>query len=211
MTGRNKANTFLAKRFYHSNSNSTNRSSSSSSGDHSDGSGEKQFSHVDENNQATMVDISDKIITQRIATAQATVYLPSEIAKLLRSKSGGSAITTGSEIHTKKGPVFTTAIIAGTQAVKKTAELIPFCHPLLIDSIKFSLSIEESNSAGCNVIIECSVKITGRTGVEMESLTGCSVAALTLYDMCKVISHDIIIKEIKLLQKSVENCSTTYG
>jgi cyclic pyranopterin monophosphate synthase len=102
------------------------------------------------------------------------------------------------DIQTKKGAVFQTAIIAGTMAVKKTSDLIPFCHPLPIDNCKINIYMADNQE----VIIECVVKVHSRTGVEMEALTGVSVAALTIYDMCKAISQHIIIKEIKLMAKS---------
>ena len=101
------------------------------------------------------------------------------------------------EIQTKKGPVFQTAVIAGIQAVKKTAELIPMCHPLPIDGIKIDIKIISEDT----ITIVCSVEMEGKTGVEMEALTGASVSALTVYDMCKAISQKMIIKEIKLLEK----------
>lgn len=102
------------------------------------------------------------------------------------------------EIHTKKGPVFQTAILAGVMAVKKTSDLIPLCHPLAIN--KCSVDIEVNDNG--DIVIDCMVKVSGKTGVEMEALTGASVAALTIYDMCKGFSHNIIIKETKLIEKT---------
>lgn len=134
-----------------------------------------------------MVDVSHKTITERIATAQATLTLPANVTSELKQ----------GEIQTKKGPVIQTAIIAGTMAVKKTHELIPFCHPLMIEGIKFQTAFE-----GDKLVIHCRVKNSGKTGVEMEALQGATSAALTVYDMCKAISHDIVISEIKLMQKS---------
>jgi len=145
-------------------------------------------SHIDEKNQPTMVDVSAKAITTRTATAQGLVFLGEEIIDLLEGK----------DIHTPKGPVFQTAIIAGTQGVKRTSDLIPFCHTLLIDSIKFSMDVVDAK----HVQIRCTVKCEGKTGVEMEALTGVSTAALCIYDMCKAMSHDIEIKDICLQQKS---------
>jgi cyclic pyranopterin phosphate synthase len=102
------------------------------------------------------------------------------------------------EIQTKKGPVFQTATLAGIMAVKQTSNLIPLCHPLIIDKIKVDIQFSDNQE----VVIHCTVKNTGKTGVEMEALTGASVAALTIYDMCKAMSHEIIIKETKLLKKT---------
>lgn len=147
---------------------------------------EKKLSHIEKGKPA-MVDISGKKITNRTATAKGLVTLGKEILRLLKKD----------EIHTKKGPVFESAIISGTMAVKKTSDLIPFCHPLPINSCKFNITpISEMD-----VEIQCHVSVEGKTGVEMEALTGASVAALTIYDMCKSLSHDIIIKEIKLMSK----------
>ncbi|MGI9531999.1 cyclic pyranopterin monophosphate synthase MoaC [Lutimonas sp.] len=147
-----------------------------------------KFSHIDDNNNPKMVNVIEKKITQRKAVAQAEMYLGKEIISLLK----------GNEIKTKKGPVFQTAVIAGIQAVKKTQELIPMCHPLLLDGI--NLDIDFFNEE--NIRITCAVHLEGKTGVEMEALTGASVAALTVYDMCKAISQKMIIQEIKLLKKT---------
>jgi cyclic pyranopterin monophosphate synthase len=145
------------------------------------------LTHIDKNNNPTMVDVSDKGISSRVATAQATVFLPPELQLLI----------SGDEIKSKKGPVIQTAIIAGTMAVKKTGDLIPFCHPIPIESIKFSSVIRKNH-----LILSCTVKTTGKTGVEMEALTGVNVAALTVYDMGKAVSHDIRILETQLMEKS---------
>lgn len=147
------------------------------------------FTHIDaDTNYPTMVDVSDKQVSKRIAVAQSIVVLGTEIMAQLA----------GNEIQTKKGPVFQTAIIAGTMAAKRTANLIPLCHPLALESVKFNITINAEHE----VVIECTVAITSKTGVEMEALTGASVAALTIYDMCKAFSHDIVIKETKLIQKT---------
>ncbi len=148
----------------------------------------KQFTHLDAADNPSMVDIGEKKVTKRIATARSTVILTDEILTLLE----------GDEIQTKKGPVFQTAIIAGVMAAKKTSELIPLCHPLALDNCKVKIELNER----CEVVIDCTAKITGKTGVEMEALTGATVAALTIYDMCKAFSHDIIIKETRLMAKS---------
>lgn len=134
-----------------------------------------------------MVDVGDKAITRRTATARSIVVLPDAVLAALQD----------GDIRTKKGPVFHTAIIAGTMGAKKTAELIPFCHPLGLDSCKFSIMVE-----GNEVVIDCTCALEAKTGVEMEALTGATVAALTLYDMCKALSHDIVIKETRLLTKT---------
>ena len=105
---------------------------------------------------------------------------------------------TNEELITKKGPVFQTAIIAGIQGVKKTSDLIPMCHPLLIDGIDIDINITDD----AHIDVVCKVTITGKTGVEMEALTGANIACLTIYDMCKSISQKMIIKEVKLLEKT---------
>jgi len=147
-----------------------------------------RLTHLDRNNRPTMVDVGEKEITHRIATAEARVRLPREVASALR-KSGH---------RTKKGPVFDTAIVAGVMAAKRTHELIPFCHPLGLDTCK----VEIEDKKGGEILIRCQVSIHHRTGVEMEALTGASVAALTIYDMCKALSHDIEITGVRLLEKS---------
>ncbi|MEQ9438974.1 MAG: cyclic pyranopterin monophosphate synthase MoaC [Cyclobacteriaceae bacterium] len=153
---------------------------------------EEKLSHVDEQNNPTMVDVSHKSVTQRTATARSMVTLGKDVwAQLSPSKENVS------DIYTKKGPVFQTAIIAGTMAVKKTSELIPFCHPLAIEKCTIRITPAENYE----VLIECTVAISGKTGVEMEALTGATVAALTLYDMCKALSHHIVIRETRLLEK----------
>lgn len=146
----------------------------------------KKFSHLDPTGQTTMVDISDKKVTERIAIAQSEVQLPNEVIDHLIND----------EIHTKKGPVFQTAILAGIMAVKKTSELIPLCHPLPVTKSHIDIRIEEDI-----VVIHCAVKVSGKTGVEMEALTGASIAALTIYDMCKGFSQNIVIKNTQLVEK----------
>ena len=146
------------------------------------------FSHINKNNQPKMVNVGDKQITKRIATAKATMFLGSEIINHFQNK----------ELTTKKGPVFQTAIIAGIQAVKKTSELIPMCHPLLINGVDIDIDIMDTK----HIEIVCTVEIEGKTGVEMEALTGATVAALTVYDMCKAISQKMVIKEVKLIEKT---------
>jgi cyclic pyranopterin phosphate synthase len=146
-----------------------------------------KLSHVDSANRPTMVDVSGKSVTEREAHARSLVRLPTEVVSHI----------TDDEIATKKGPVFATAIIAGVMAAKKTHELIPFCHPLGLDSCKVAIEVD-----GDTAVIDCRCKVTHKTGVEMEALTGASVAALTIYDMLKAMSHDIVISETKLMSKT---------
>lgn len=147
-----------------------------------------KLSHINEKGLAAMVDVGAKKVSHRIAKARAVIYLPSEIVHQID----------GNELNSKKGPVFQTAILAGIMGAKKTGELIPLCHPLGLDNCNLEISINEDKE----VVIDCTANLHGKTGVEMEALTGASVAALTIYDMCKAMSHDIIIKEIKLMEKS---------
>lgn len=146
-----------------------------------------KLSHIDENNRPTMVDVSDKAVTLREAHARSEVVLPPAVLDALD----------GHEINTRKGPVFATAIIAGVMAAKKTHELIPFCHPLGLDDCRIAIDI-----VGNSAIVDCHCKVAHKTGVEMEALTGASVAALTIYDMCKALSHDIVINATRLIAKS---------
>jgi len=144
------------------------------------------LTHLDAANRPTMVDVGAKAVTRREAVAEALISLPAEVARELQR--------TGH--RTKKGPVFDTAIIAGTLAVKRTHELIPFCHPLPVDHV----SIDVAPRRG-GLRITCRVAVEHRTGVEMEALTGATVAALTIYDMCKALSHDIVIEKVRLMAK----------
>lgn len=146
----------------------------------------KQFTHIDATGNPQMVDVSEKTITKRIAKAQAVVQLGKKIVSQMK----------GDELITKKGPVFHTAIIAGVMAAKRTHELIPFCHPLALEDCKIKISVKKNKA-----IINTEAVITSKTGVEMEALTAASVAALTIYDMCKALSHNIVIEEIKLMEK----------
>ncbi|NNF40969.1 MAG: cyclic pyranopterin monophosphate synthase MoaC [Woeseiaceae bacterium] len=146
-----------------------------------------KLSHVDAGNRPTMVDVSDKVTTSRVAHAQSKVRLPDNIVRQISD----------AEILSKKGPVFATAIIAGVMAAKKTHELIPFCHPLGLDDCHVSIAM-----VGNDAVVDCRCKVTHKTGVEMEALTGASVAALTIYDMLKALSHDIVIRETRLMAKS---------
>jgi cyclic pyranopterin phosphate synthase len=146
------------------------------------------FSHLNEKNNPKMVNVSDKKITKRTAIAKATMFLGEEIISHFNND----------ELITKKGSVFQTAIIAGIQGVKKTSEIIPMCHPLLINGVDINIHVINSE----HIEVLCEVIIEGKTGVEMEALTGVNITCLTIYDMCKSISQDIIIKEVKLLEKT---------
>jgi|SRR5665213_3619289 len=146
------------------------------------------LTHIDSQNNPTMVDVSAKQVTHRTATARSIISLPAEVLEHLA----------GDELQSKKGPVFQTAIIAGIMAAKKTGELIPLCHPLGLDNCNLAISLNEQQE----VLIDCTASITAKTGVEMEALVGASIAALTIYDMCKAMSHDIVIKETKLIEKT---------
>ena len=146
------------------------------------------LSHLDAARRPTMVSVRDKQVTHRIAEAEARLALPAAVARALRASGHRSA----------KGPVFDTAIIAGVQAVKRTAEIIPFCHPLPIEHCKITIA----RATGNQLRVRCRVETHHKTGVEMEALTGASIAALTIYDMCKALSHDIRIVQVRLLHKS---------
>ncbi|MCX6215591.1 cyclic pyranopterin monophosphate synthase MoaC [Spirosoma sp.] len=145
------------------------------------------FTHLNADGNPAMVDVGAKTVTRRTARAQAIVTLGPAIMQHLN----------GADIATKKGPVFQTAIIAGTMAAKRTDDLIPLCHSLGLDNCQITITTD-----GDDAIVSCLVSTEGKTGVEMEALVGASVAALTIYDMCKAFSHDIIIKETKLMEKT---------
>ena len=147
----------------------------------------KQLSHVDAGGHPAMVDVSAKRVTAREAVAESRVRFPAAVAASLRA----------SGLRSAKGPVVDTAIIAATMAVKRTHELIPFCHPLPIDGCRVSIEWDTDNA----LRIECAVCSIHRTGVEMEALTGASVAALAVYDMCKALSHAIVIGPTRLVSK----------
>ncbi len=149
---------------------------------------DKTFTHLDGQNQPRMVDVSAKSVSLRTAMAQAKVQLPPAL----------TAYRVGEDIQLKKGAVLQTAIIAGTMAVKKTEQLIPFCHQIPVEGCTFEVAI----NAHLLVTIQCTVKTTAKTGVEMEALCGVSVAALTVYDMCKSVSPHICIQETRLVTKS---------
>lgn len=148
----------------------------------------KKLSHLDPSNRPRMVDVGPKDVTARVAIAEAVVRFPAEVAEALRE--GG--------LRSPKGPVIDTAIVAGTMGAKRTHELIPFCHPLAIERCR----IEAGFRTGTDLVIRCEVAVSHKTGVEMEALTGATVAALTVYDMCKALSHEIAITSVHLVEKS---------
>jgi cyclic pyranopterin phosphate synthase len=145
------------------------------------------LSHINDKNQPGMVDVGAKTPTRRTAHARAVVALPREVA----------AAISGGEIHSPKGPVFQTAIVAGVMAAKKTSELIPMCHPIGLDDCRIEIAPGDDNT----LTIDCHCAVTHKTGVEMEAMTGASIAALTIYDMCKGISHGITVRDLRLIEK----------
>jgi cyclic pyranopterin phosphate synthase len=145
------------------------------------------LSHVDRDGRPRMVDVSGKVATFRTAIAESTVQFPAVVAEALAE--GG--------FRTAKGPVFDTAIVAGVMAAKRTHELIPFCHPLGIENCKIEIRMADAHTC----IVRCTVSVHHKTGVEMEALVGASIAALTIYDMCKALSHDIVISATRLVEK----------
>lgn len=146
------------------------------------------FTHLNDQGQPAMVDVGAKQVSHRVARARSIVVMPQAVMENL----------TNGDIQTKKGSVFQTAIIAGIMAAKKTGELIPLCHPLGLDNCKIEIQVNEQQE----VVIDCTASITAKTGIEMEALVGASIAALTVYDMCKAMSPDIVIKETKLMEKT---------
>jgi cyclic pyranopterin monophosphate synthase len=147
-----------------------------------------KLTHLDAANRPTMVDVGAKTASLREASAEANVKLPPAVAREL-ARTGH---------RTKKGPVFDTAIVAGVMAAKRTHEIIPFCHPLALERC----TLDIADQKGGRIRIVCSVAVHHKTGVEMEALMGASAAALTIYDMCKALSHDIEIGPIRLLRKT---------
>jgi len=145
-----------------------------------------KLSHIDESGNAVMVDVSNKVVSVRTATASGTIKFPMEVFKSLSDQ----------DFVGKKGSIVQTAVIAGIQGVKKTSELIPLCHQINLSKINVEIEPEVNQFR-----IICTVKCNGKTGVEMEALTGVSIAALTIYDMCKALSQDIVIGAIQLEQK----------
>ena len=145
------------------------------------------FTHLDADQRPTMVDVSGKDPTQRSATAEARVQFPPGVAAALRDNA----------LRSPKGPVFDTAIVAGVLGAKRTHELIPFCHPLGLESCRIVIDLE-----GDTAIIRCTVSVHHKTGVEMEALTGASIAALTVYDMCKSVDRGMRIEAVRLTHKA---------
>ena len=146
------------------------------------------FTHINDENQPAIVDVSDKAVTKRTAQARTLVRVPDSILKHFHD----------GDIQCKKGPVFQTAILAGIMAAKKTSDLIPLCHPIGLEDCKIHIELNDDNA----IQIDCTTTVTHKTGVEMEALTGASVAALTIYDMCKGMSHDITIENTRLIGKT---------
>ncbi len=150
-----------------------------------------RVTHLDDQHRPTMVDVGDKGVSTRTAIAEAIVRFPSGVLESLEKSSDR-------ERRSAKGPVFQTAIVAGIQAAKKTHEWIPLCHVIPLEHC--SIHIEEQEQD--RLWIECRVRATHKTGVEMEALTGASAAALTIYDMCKALSHEIVIEQVRLREKT---------
>ncbi len=145
------------------------------------------LTHLDDDNQPRMVDVGAKPITKRVATARAKVVFPPEVAATLRDAG----------YVTPKGAVLTIAHIAGIMGAKSTAQLIPLCHPLALSKCDIAITLD-----GDTALVDCTVACNGSTGVEMEALTGASIASLTIYDMCKALSHEIVIADLRLLSKT---------
>ena len=146
-----------------------------------------EFTHFDEKGNARMVDVSDKDVTRRSATAQGTIKVSREVMDAVLGR------------KIKKGDVFTVAQVAGISGTKRTADLIPMCHPLSLTNAKGRFRIDE---AACSITAVCTAVTDGKTGVEMEALTGVSVALLTIYDMCKALDKRMEIKDIHLVEKT---------
>lgn len=147
-----------------------------------------KLTHLDTTGNPNMVDVGEKQPTKRIAKARSIVLLDDAILEQL----------TNNDLQTKKGAVFQTAIIAGIMAAKRTGDLIPLCHPLGLENCHIDIQINNKKE----VVIHCTASLTGKTGIEMEALVGASMAALTIYDMCKALSHNIVIKETRLIEKT---------
>ena len=147
-----------------------------------------RITHVGPDNRPRMVDVGGKVVSRRSAQAQALVRFPAAVAATMRAS--GMAL--------EKGPIVDTAIVAGTLAVKRTHDLIPFCHPLAIERCEFAVDWDDPQT----LAIRCTVGLSHKTGVEMEALTGAAVAALTVYDMSKALSHEIVIADVRLLEKA---------
>lgn len=147
---------------------------------------ESGLSHVDSDGKAKMVDVGDKTITKRTAVARASIAIGQEAFRLVETNA------------VKKGDVLTVSQLAGIMGAKRTSDLIPLCHPIALTSVDVDLRL---NAKEWSIDIECVAKCRGRTGVEMEALTGASVAALTVYDMCKAVNKEMVVKEVRLVEK----------
>lgn len=145
------------------------------------------LTHVDSSGKANMVNVGHKSVSKRSATANGKVYVGADVAALVKSNG------------MKKGDVLTVARIAGIQGAKRTSEIIPLCHNIFLSSITLDTVLEEESNS---IIITATVESEGKTGVEMEALTAVTIAALTVYDMCKAVTHDIVLQDIKLIEKS---------
>jgi cyclic pyranopterin monophosphate synthase len=146
-----------------------------------------KLTHVDASGNPSMVDVSEKAVTKRTAKAQAIVNVGRDILAMIK----------GDELMTKKGPVFQTAILAGIMGAKRTSDLVPLCHPLGLEDCRIQITSSEED-----ILITATATLSAKTGVEMEALTAATIAALTVYDMCKAMSHRIVIREVKLLEKT---------
>jgi cyclic pyranopterin monophosphate synthase len=153
----------------------------------------RTLTHIDSRNRPQMVDVGGKPVTRRTAHAVAVVVLPPALAERL----------SGGDIASPKGPLFQAAILAGIMGAKRTADLIPLCHPLPLDDCTLEIEARQPAADGSlEVALHCRTRTEARTGVEMEALTGASIAALTLYDMGKAVTQGIVIREIRLLEKT---------
>jgi cyclic pyranopterin phosphate synthase len=154
---------------------------------------QRRLTHVDTDNRLQMVDVGGKRTTRRTAHAVAVVVFPADLAGLLSD----------GEIRTPKGPIFQAAVLAGIMGAKKTSDLIPLCHPIALDDCAVDIRPRQAAPDGSvEIEVHCRARTKARTGVEMEALAGASIAALTLYDMGKAVSHGITIREIRLLEKT---------
>ncbi|MBE5864736.1 MAG: cyclic pyranopterin monophosphate synthase MoaC [Lachnospiraceae bacterium] len=145
-----------------------------------------EFTHFDQNGNAIMVDVTDKVVTERIAVAEGSIRVNAEVFDAIKNQTAA------------KGDVLGTARIAGIMAAKKTSDLIPMCHPLMLTKVSIDFEPDEAN---LSVKCICTAKLSGKTGVEMEALTGVSVALLTIYDMCKAIDKSMEMSQIRLVEK----------
>mmetsp|Transcript_116252 Transcript_116252/g.237777 ORF Transcript_116252/g.237777 Transcript_116252/m.237777 type:complete len:168 (-) Transcript_116252:303-806(-) len=155
-----------------------------------------------------MVDVGRKAVTPRMAHARTEVWLPPDVLEAFLPKTeAGDGSSSSPELVGPKGPIFATAKIAGIMAAKKTSDLIPLCHPLPLDQVQLDIKLKDDESdeapaGGGTVVVDCRCRVTHKTGVEMEALTGATVAALTIYDMTKAVSHNIRIRDTRLIGKT---------